>query len=60
MKESSQSLHFHKPIKTQLYTTEPNPALTQFRTFTLQLNLPLSPVWTEKLHLQATSPVVWV
>lgn len=60
MKESSQSLHFYKPIRTQLNTTEPSLAPAQFRTFTLQLNLPLSPVWTEKLHMQAMSPVVWV
>lgn len=40
-------------------TTGPSPALAQPWTFTLQLNLSLNPVWTEKLLLQAISQVVW-
>lgn len=58
--ESTQTVHFHKPTKTQLNTTLPSLALAQPRTLTCQLNLPLTPVWTQKLLLQAISKVVWV
>lgn len=59
LEESTQSVYFHKPTKAHLNTTEPSPALAQPWTFTLQLNLSLNPVWTEKLLLQAISQVLW-
>lgn len=53
LEENTLTGHFHKPPKTQLNTTLPSPALAQPWTFTFQLNLLLTPVWTQKLLLQS-------
>lgn len=60
LEENTQTMHFHKPTKTQLDTTLPSPALAQRWTLTFQLNLALTSVWTQKVLLQVISKVMCV
>ena len=56
LEENTQTIHFHKPTKTQSKTTLPSPALAQPWTLALQLNLPLTHLDTETAsasHLQS-------